>query len=282
MAEIFTSLPRRDILKFGTGGALATMAGGTLPLSPLLAASTETSEPADMLHKSISFIRRKPGLTLEEFHQHWLGSHGPGARQIPGIEGFVLGEIAVDPGAAQSSATGAVQLDGIAESWQAPGIRRAEQAKTNPHVREWLAAAPNYIGALNIYVTREHVFVPPKRGGKKVMTLLYPKEGQSREDFVRHVLEVHGPLSRNVPGLRGYVLSEIIRAPAMPGMPQIEELGEVGIIGQSWMSPDPDEQTPDSEGRRAWLADGKANFGSFKRFVMTEHEFVPPPYDTPA
>lgn len=246
---------------------------------PALAAGAPTAVPeaqSDELSKSISLIVRKPGLSPEQFKARWLGEHGPGARGVPGLIGFVLGEPVADPGRRPEAALPPA-LDGITESWQPPGIDRAAQARENPLVREWLAAAPSYIGAITLYGTREHVFVPPRRGGLKVMTLISRKPDVTHEDFVRHVLEVHGPLSRQVPGLRGYVLSEIVRRPQMPGIPSVPGIGEIDIIGTSWLAPDPTERTPDTPGRRAWLADGAAHFGSFVRYAMIEHVFIPPP-----
>ncbi|MCM8732045.1 EthD domain-containing protein [Hephaestia sp. GCM10023244] len=235
-----------------------------------------TEVDTDTLSKSISLIVRKPGLSRAQFNARWLGEHGPGARDVPGLRGFVLGEPVADPGR-RPGAPLPPMLDGITESWQPPGIDRAAQARENPKVRDWLAAAPTYIGAINLYATREHVFVPPQRGGLKVMTLISRKPGTTHEDFVRHVLDVHGPLSREVPGLRGYVLSEIVRRPQMPAIPPVPGIGEIDIIGTSWLSPDPGDLTPDSPARRAWLADGAANFGSFLRYAMIEHAFIAPP-----
>jgi hypothetical protein len=188
----------------------------------------------------------------------------------------VLGEIVADPARAGSAAMQGAVIDGIAESWQPPGIDRAAQARDNSFVRDWLAVAPSYIGAINIFATHEHVFVPPARGGLKVMTFITRKPGVSHDDFVRYALEVHGPLARDVPGLGGYVLSEILRTPQM-ALPPVPKLGEIDIIGTSWISTDPAKRTPDSPERRAWLADGAAHFGAFQRHVMVEHVFVSPP-----
>ena len=181
-----------------------------------------------------------------------------------------------DPARAGSAAAPSAVIDGIAESWQPPGVDRTAQARDNAFVRDWLAAAPSYIGAINIFATREHVFAPPRRGGLKVMTFIRRKPGVSHEDFVRHALEVHGPMARDVPGLSGYVLSEIVRTPQM-ALPPVAALGEVDIIGTSWVSTDPAQRAPDTPQRRAWLADGAAHFGSFQRHVMVEHVFVQPP-----
>jgi hypothetical protein len=261
-------LARRDVLALGAASSLAAGLPG---------AGSALAEDSAPLLKSISLIVRKLGTTVDQFKARWLGEHGPGARAIPGVQGFVLGEVVADPARAGSAAVESVALDGVAASWQAPGIDRQAQARTDPHVREWLAAAPSYIGNINIFVTREHVFVPPRRGGLKIMTLISRKPDMTHEAFVRHVLDVHGPLSRNVPGLGGYVMSEILRSSSMPGLPPVPGLGEIDIIGESWLPEDPAQRTPDTPERRAWLADGAASFGSFRRYAMVEHIFVPPP-----
>lgn len=262
---------RRHLLAMGGMGLVSALA----TRSPAKAA-VAAPPSVDGLRKSISLIVRKPPLTVEQFNGRWLGEHGPGSRKVPGLRGFVLGEVVADPGSRPDAPAGPA-LDGITESWQSAGIDRAAQARDDPLVRDWLAAAPNYIGAITIYATREHVFVPPVRGGLKVMTLISRKPGASHEDFVRHVLEVHGPLSRDVPGLGGYVLSEIVRSAGMPGIPPVPGLGEIDIIGTSWLPAEPGRGTADSPGRRAWLADGAAHFGRFVRYAMVEHVFIPPP-----
>ena len=37
------------------------------------------------------------------------------------------------------------------------------------------------------------------------------KDGLTSEEFFRHYRDVHAPLNRNVPGLRGYVVWEVTR-----------------------------------------------------------------------
>ncbi|MHB9880406.1 EthD domain-containing protein [Pacificimonas sp. ICDLI1SI03] len=268
MSDETAHVPRRELLKYGfTAMAVASHmpVGATLLKKPKLT-------------KSISIIMRKSRLSRSAFLGHWLGEHGPGARQVPELNGFVLGEVVADPARGRDAGAPPLPIDGITESWQPAGVRRAEQAKTNPHVREWLAAAPRYIGALDIFSTREHFFAPPVRSGLKVMTLISRRKDMTRKAFVRHMLEVHGPLSEKVPGLRGYVLSEVVNHVTMPGIPSIPGLHDIDMIGESWLSTDPDERTPDTPERRAWLADGAAHFGPFLRFVTQDHIFVPPPY----
>jgi len=249
----------------------AVLAGAACAALPLGAGPARgQGSAASALQKSISLIVRKTGTTPDQFKARWLGEHGPGARSIPGIQGFILGEVVPEPGRPAPD----VALDGITESWQAAGIDRAAQARADPHVRAWLSAAPSYMDAITIYVTREHVFVPPVRRGVKIMTLIKRKPGTPHDEFVAHVLDVHGPLSARVPGLGGYVMSEIVRTSAMPTLPHVVGLGEIDIIGESWLG-EGSRGAPDTPERRQWLADGAATFGSFQRYAMIEHVFVP-------
>lgn len=229
-----------------------------------------------LFNKSISLIARKPGWTREQFNEWWLGEHGPTARQIPGIRGFVLGEVVDDPRKPKGN-TVVSEVDGITMSWQDPGVDRAAQAREFPGVRKWLSDAAEYMGQIRIFGVKEHVFVRPTRGGIRVVSLLMRKKGVSHEDFIRHVLEVHGPLSCQVPGLNGYVISEIVREAKRSDIAPLAALGEIDCIGEGWLGGGGGKQTPPSAELKAWLADGAANFGLVKTFATVEHIYVPPP-----
>ncbi len=226
--------------------------------------------------KAISLIARKSGLSREDFNKRWLGEHGPTARQVPGIRGFVLGEVVDDPRKSKGNSH-ASEVDGIAMSWQDPGVDRDAQARVFPGVQKWLSDAVEYMGQIRIFRVKEHIFVPPTHGGIRVVSLLSRKEGVSHDDFVRHVLEVHGPLSRRVPGLKGYVISDIVREVKRPDIAPLAALGEIDCIGEGWLGGAEGQQTPSSPDLKEWLADGAANFGRVKTFATVEHIFVPRP-----
>lgn len=240
-----------------------------------MACSSATAAPPPA-NKAISLIVRKTGISREEFNQHWLGEHGPTARQVPGIRGFLLGEVVDDPRKPAGNAA-ASELDGIAMSWQDPAVDRATQAREFPGVQQWLSATAQYMGQIRIFGVKEHVFVPPQRGGIRIVSLLTRKSDVAHEDFVRHVLEIHGPLSRRVPGLKGYVISEIVREATHPSIPPLTTLGEIDCIGEGWLGGADGQQTPSSPQLKEWLADGAANFGRVKTFATVDHVFVPPP-----
>ncbi len=63
--------------------------------------------------KSFAIIRRKPGLTLEEFLHYWKEKHGPlAAKEIPGLKKYVQNHPIKVPGSDIR-----IEIDGIAELW---------------------------------------------------------------------------------------------------------------------------------------------------------------------
>ena len=65
----------------------------------------------------------------------------------------------------------------------------------------------------------------------KRVSLLTRKAGMTREQFTRHWLEVHAPLTHAVPGLRRYVQSHIVdeyRRPDIPTTPiEVDDIAEL-------------------------------------------------------
>src|SRR5579862_1120421 len=60
--------------------------------------------------KRISLVRRKVGMTQEEFVSHWLGAHADIIRKLPGLRGLRFGVV-------KSWSPGAPSWDGIGEIW---------------------------------------------------------------------------------------------------------------------------------------------------------------------
>ncbi len=61
--------------------------------------------------KSISLIKKKPGLTDEEFYQYWKGKHGPlAAKVVPGLRKYVQNYPVRSHGVKYD-------IDGIVEIW---------------------------------------------------------------------------------------------------------------------------------------------------------------------
>jgi uncharacterized protein (TIGR02118 family) len=60
--------------------------------------------------RRVSFIRRKAGLTREQFLAHWRGAHADIVRQLPGLRGLRFTPIA-------KCAPAELAWDGLGETW---------------------------------------------------------------------------------------------------------------------------------------------------------------------
>lgn len=109
----------------------------------------------------------------------------------------------------------------------------------------------------------------------KSLSLLTRKTGLTHEQFVKHWLEVHGPLARKVPGLRRYVQSHILEERTRPDILSTDV--EIDGVAELWYD-DPESMrralaTPEA---KALYADGALFIGRIKSFTMEEKEIIPP------
>ena len=107
----------------------------------------------------------------------------------------------------------------------------------------------------------------------KVLSLLTRKPGLSREDFVRHWRDIHGPLAHGVPGIRRYVQSHI--AGTRTRLDIAESDFEIDGIAELWY--DDEAALRDSaatpEAKRLY-ADGALFIGRIKTFIIDEQEII--------
>lgn len=106
--------------------------------------------------KSVAFLTRKPGLSVEEFQRHWREVHGPIAATLPGLRRYVQSHTrrsAYEGGRIPA-------YDGVVLTWfdSEDAIRRT--AATGEYAR-MLADAAVFLslGAIPGILTREHTIV---------------------------------------------------------------------------------------------------------------------------
>ena len=108
----------------------------------------------------------------------------------------------------------------------------------------------------------------------KVLSLLTRKPEYTHEQFVKHWLEIHGPLARAVPGIRRYVQSHITGTRTRADVPE----AEVAVDGIAELWYDDAEAlarsaaTPEA---KQLYADGALFIGRIKTFVIEEKEIIP-------
>lgn len=107
----------------------------------------------------------------------------------------------------------------------------------------------------------------------KSISLLTRKDGMSREQFVKHWLEIHGPLAWAVPGLRRYVQSHIVEERTRPDIPtadiQVDGIAELWYDDRESMA-----RALASPEAKTLHADGARFIGRIKTFTVEEKVII--------
>jgi len=172
--------------------------------------------------KVLTFLKRKPGMPVEDFQRYWLTRHPEVVVRLPGVRRYVQSHAL--PSAYQK---GEPLYDGIAEVW-ADGTDALRAMARSPDHRAVQADEANFIDRdrMGFIVTEDYMLaggpVPP--AAVKVVEFLSRRPGAPVDEFQRHWRDAHGPLVARIPGLRRGVLSvtrrsayEAGRVPAYDG-----------------------------------------------------------------
>lgn len=110
----------------------------------------------------------------------------------------------------------------------------------------------------------------------KVIGTAYKREDFTTEEFFRYWREVHAPISARAPGLRGYVVSEVVR--------KLEggELESDAFVEQ-WFDDEAamDRASTSPEVEAAWADVPKYAKLTGTWWVTKEHVYIPPPITGP-
>jgi len=108
----------------------------------------------------------------------------------------------------------------------------------------------------------------------KAIGTAYRRDDFTPEDFIKYWLEVHGPISARAEGMRGYVVSEVIRR--LQG-----ELVSEAFVEQWWDDEDAFERAAKSpEMAEAWADVPKYAKLDGTFWLTKEHILIPPPVKT--
>jgi uncharacterized protein (TIGR02118 family) len=104
--------------------------------------------------KRVSLVRRKEGMTHDEFIAHWSGPHIAIVRELPGLRGLRLNPV-------DRWSDGAEGWDGIGELWF-DSIEAAEAAfATEPFASRLTADRAMFLGEARVAFVHERTIVPP-------------------------------------------------------------------------------------------------------------------------
>jgi len=155
--------------------------------------------------KVLTFLKRKAGMSVEDFQRYWLTRHPEVVLRLPGVRRYIQSHTL--PSAYRK---GEPAYDGIAEVWAdgTDALRAMTRSPENAHVQ---ADEANFIdrATMGFVVTEERVIVEGAvgSGAVKAVEFLSRKSGSSVEEFQRHWRDRHTELVARIPGLRRCVLS---------------------------------------------------------------------------
>jgi uncharacterized protein (TIGR02118 family) len=107
--------------------------------------------------KRISLVRRKQGLTREQFLAHWMGPHADIVRHLPGLRGLRFGVV-------QRWSPEEAAWDGVGELWF-DDIAAAEAAfRAEPHIGRLIEDRTQFLGEAQWCFVEEHTAMVPPQG----------------------------------------------------------------------------------------------------------------------
>ena len=151
----------------------------------------------------ITVVRRKPGLSVEQFQAHWLKTHAPMVSRLPGVRRYVQchtllsgygKRTPVCDGVAELSFDSADALCELSESSELAAVERdcTEFVDVDSRLEIVTEAVVIKSGAI------------PSNGVKNI-ELVRKKASMPAEDFHKYWIEVHGPLGGSIPQVLRYV-----------------------------------------------------------------------------
>lgn len=155
--------------------------------------------------KVVTVFKRRAGLDLDAFRQHWVERHAPLVCRLPGLRRYVQSQTL-----AGAYRKGEPAIDGCAELWfdDTAALRGLAGSAEMAAV---LADEPALMDiASRREIVTEDVLIkegPMPAGGVKNIELVLRRPDLSPEEFHRYWSEVHGPLARHIPQILRYVQS---------------------------------------------------------------------------
>jgi uncharacterized protein (TIGR02118 family) len=153
--------------------------------------------------KIVSFFKRSPGVTVEEFQSHWRSRHAELVVRLPGLRRYVQNHTLLSGYEKREP-----DFDGIAEAWfdDTAALRvsgaSAEYRAVKADEAHFLDSA-----GLGSMITEEVVIVDgvAPANGVKMISFLDKRSDLSPEAFQQHWRTQHAQLAAQVPGQRRYV-----------------------------------------------------------------------------
>ena len=190
--------------------------------------------------KLVAFFKRKRGLSVEAFQEHWRTRHAELVVKQDGLRRYVQNHTLPS-----GYERGEPDYDGVAEAWfdDTEAMRRLADAPSYRAVREDEAAFIDS-SSMGTVLTREVVIADGEtpRDPAKFIAFLKRRKDLDYKAFQAHWSERHGPIAAQIPGNRRYVqchvrpgIYESGREPVFDGIPMswFEDTNALRSSGES-------------------------------------------------
>lgn len=219
--------------------------------------------------KSMTWFKRRPGLTLEQFDRYWQSTHRDLAVQLPGLRHYRQNPVV--PGRTEA------RYDGLAETW----FEDTDAMRALVHTEQYaalMADEPNLMDMSTRHemLVDEHVIVDGTEpaDGFKFVTLVKRRPDMPVDEFQAYWREVHGPLAARNGAIVRYVQNHVRRRFYDRGTPEWDGAAVTWFRSKEEMRAS--ASSPELAATRADEANFLADAGrDLPFFVMKERIIVP-------
>jgi uncharacterized protein (TIGR02118 family) len=152
--------------------------------------------------KLITLLKRKPGISVQAFQEHWLNIHGPLVAKAPGLTRYVQSHALI-----QGYAKGDLLFDGIEERWF-DALQVMQAFCKSPEAETAVRDAATFLDGSRTVVMPVDVFVvkdgPIPKNAVKNIEFVTRRSGMALPAFQRYWREIHGPIASRIPVIRRY------------------------------------------------------------------------------
>lgn len=248
-----------------------------LACAAAVAATPAFAADAEII-KTVTIVSRPVGSSPERFIRRLLTEYAPLAKRLPNQRGLIISGVVKAQRRNDVKLLEVGPFDAIIDAYYA-SVADQERAASSIAGRALDAATSRLVGTARRFVTRETVIVPLPVGARPEvvgLSFVMRPRGISVAGFRHEWIDVHGPMAKQVPYLRGFTVSERLSDGIVPSVTPLIMDGPLDGFTESWVD--------NVEGRanmvatpqaKRWYAHGAEIFGKIRTDLLIEHVMQP-------
>jgi uncharacterized protein (TIGR02118 family) len=184
----------------------------------------------------MGLLIRRPGLSIEEFRNHWRTVHGPLAACLPGLRRYHQNHVVDSRQLAIDHARGTWAIDGISELWF-DSIDDMHRAISSDAYRDVAQDHVRFVGDTGLITAEQNVVVPVNTAVGplvKRMSILTRKRGLTPEQFKSEWWGFHADAVKKFPNLMGYTQNFVTDRSVGLGQPASDEALPIDGMVEMW------------------------------------------------